>query len=483
MKAKDIDQFKQGGRYMPGGRIQYDTPDLTSALELASTFYKNGTYKYFRGQADARWEVTSTFSRLDEAGRKRAVNEFSKFYGFAKSSPELLPYLQTDDALIATAQHHGLAATTFIDFSTSPEVAGWFASDGAEIGTMGAIFMVDEAAEDTFRHFSKPGQLIRFLTLDVPNLWRLQAQQGLFLETQVDIVQIWPLDRIVFPHGASPSPIERRHIYPDRKSALELAIDQYQLQRTRKETFDTFMQGIDTSKIAFIEVSDDDDDVPEFSPQVPSDWSSGPDERWQDIDPDSPPPPMTVEQLSASSHALRDLITERRRCTDLLRLSDPGSETLQLHLDHLWAGCRPHPYRADQLARAIAGLVSTHKVLKGRSLSSGQDLRAAAAELYETPVEIAMSAAGENATRAFVDARRLWSALKPEARERLGLESEPSPTRLQAQLQRDFRRPWRNFDEQQLIDLFADQIIPWQLVSGRNPVAFSAFHMLTIGRP
>ena len=482
VNAERIGEIEGPGRYMPGGYIEYEAPDLASAVKLASEFSNHKRYRYFRGQRDTTWAVTSSFARLDLVGRKQTMDEFAAFHAFAKHSPELLPYLQDDDALIATAQHYGLAGTTFIDFSYSPEVAGWFASDGAVGGQRGAIFLVDDRAEEMFTHFDKPGRAIRFLTLDVPNLWRLQAQQGLFLETHVDIAQIWPLDRIVFPHGPSASPIEQRHIYPDRKSALEQAIDQYQLQRSRKETFETFMQGIDRTKMAFIEMVDDDAPVDDQGPVMPEAWSTGPNERWEEIDPDSPAPRLSIEQLSGPD--LETLVANRRHCTDLVKVADTGAEALQVLLDRLWSGCRPFPYSIDQLVRAVRGLVATRQALTDRDLGSGQDLREAAAELFEVPIEIAMQASGENATRAFIDASRLWSALKPEAKQRLKLEHFPaSPSAFQERLQQDFRRPWVNFDETKLVELFVDQVIPWQLASGRNPVAFSAFHIITLGRP
>lgn len=81
--------------------------------------------------------------------------------------------------MLATAQHHGLAATTFIDFSYEPEIAGWFASQGRVDGKQGTIFMVDRCAEEILAAFGASDGLFRFLEPDVPNLWRLQAQRGL----------------------------------------------------------------------------------------------------------------------------------------------------------------------------------------------------------------------------------------------------------------------------------------------------------------
>ena len=472
--------LKEGGRYTPGGHIEYDAPDVEAAIRMASNFQSQGVYKFFRGQADSSWKVTSSFARLNEEERLKAIDEFSRFQAFARRSPELVPYLQDDDALIATAQHHQLAATTFLDFSTSTEVAGWFASNDREEATHGAIFMVDDDAEATFNAFNGPNHIVRFLFPEVANHWRMQAQRGLFLETQVNIDHVWPLDRIVFPHRDGVSSIERRHIYPDRKSALEQAIDQYRLLRQRKEDFDAFMSGIDTSKLVFIEIGADKDRELDVAPSIPPAWANGPMENWEDVDPDSAGPAISIERLRLGAEDLVALATQRRQCTDLLTLTDPGDDRLQGLIDRLWSGCRPHPYTEHQLARAVSALISTYYVLKDRDISSGRALSEAAAEIYAEPIEIAMSTSGDNSTRAFVDATRLEESLKPEMRspDQPGLSSD----RMNTVLQERWQIPWSTFDETSLVELFVDQIIPWQLVSGRNPVSFSAFLVRNLGQ-
>lgn len=85
------------GHPMPGGYIQYDAPDLMTAVALASDFKARGHYKYFRGQRDASWQVVSSFVRADEADRAKAVADFGAFYSFARGAPQIVPYLQNDD--------------------------------------------------------------------------------------------------------------------------------------------------------------------------------------------------------------------------------------------------------------------------------------------------------------------------------------------------------------------------------------------------
>lgn len=469
------------GRHVPGGSVRYDAPDLASAVALAEEFKATGYYKFFRGQRDARWQIVSSFVRLTPEQREQAIADFAEFFAFARDAPDLLPYLQDDDALIATAQHHGLAATNFIDFTHSPEVAGWFASDGAVIGDEGAIFLVDDEAE---KGFAIAGGKLRFVAPDVPNLWRLEAQQGFFLEAPGPFDHIWPLDRIIFPHSDASSPIPREQIYPVKKSALEQAIDQYELRRRQRRTFQEFMASADHSRMHFIQIEDDTLTGEGDLLIPPAEWATGPHERWIDMDLESKGAPITIELMRTVSEQLVRLIGERRHCAELLEITGAIPSTLQTKIDRLWRGCRPHPYSSDQIARCIVSLVAMVEVLEDFRISEGLQQQAAADMLYSPAIEIEMSTAGENAARAFVNVDRLWSALKQEIRSLLGPEGRPlTDGWISTLFADDWKRPGRNFDGPMLLDLFVDQVIPWQIATNRDPIAFSAFHIRTLGKP
>ena len=62
---------------------------------------------------------------------------------------------------------------------------------------------------------------------DVNNLWRLQAQRGVFLFCNFNYDMDFPLDKIIFPYTGYPSYPTRKIVYPSDKSALELLLDQY----------------------------------------------------------------------------------------------------------------------------------------------------------------------------------------------------------------------------------------------------------------
>lgn len=113
--------------------------DINSLLGKLSELKKRGFY--FRGQANASWKLYSS------AQRKWVENmpseKFSSFTGFvkqhiafqlkhAKSSYDQNCKQQNDISVLSVMQHFG-APTPFIDFTSSPDVAIFFATKPAQI--------------------------------------------------------------------------------------------------------------------------------------------------------------------------------------------------------------------------------------------------------------------------------------------------------------------------------------------------------------
>ena len=62
----------------------------------------------------------------------------------------------------------------------------------------------------------------------IESLWRLQAQQGCFLQLMPnDFEAFYPMDKIVFTHDGEPGNIPETAIYPKEKSDLEIILDNY----------------------------------------------------------------------------------------------------------------------------------------------------------------------------------------------------------------------------------------------------------------
>ena len=135
----------------------------------------------------------------------------------------------------AVAQHYGMK-TPLLDFTHSPDVAGFFATDGGQNGDTGTIIcinrqrFVESWADINNRYIASTGSsLVSIVEIDVKNLWRLQAQSGLFLRYHVDSTMLEMFSfmlHIYFPQKAGTIILESARIYPKEKTHLEVMLDQ-----------------------------------------------------------------------------------------------------------------------------------------------------------------------------------------------------------------------------------------------------------------
>lgn len=484
------------GKLMPEYFKQFDVDSLGEALDLAQRLKARGRYRYFRGQRDARWFVESTFGRLaDEESRGRARKDFASFYAWVKSSPDVFPYLADDDQIIATAQHHQIAATNFIDFTTEPKVAAWFAAKGGVLGESGCILLVDPASLTPIFHAinETSSTNLRFLELDVSNLWRLQAQHGLFLEAQMRLDPLYPFDRIVFPQTGEALPVEEHLIYPDRQSELEQQIVVYQTLEARRKGLRRLLEPV-AGKPAPLHIEINmqaltADQLGLQDAQFDQIWAAGPDERWLTVleASNSPVPLMDVESVATGGESLICLVTARRRATDLLLLRQDEvsrSGSLQNALDIFWAGCRPFPYSPDQLATGLSEVVRLRRGIGNYLLDEELGIGPVALRLIEDPVEIMMATNGGAYSRAYVGASDLWDALTPDGRSRLEIAARPADGEaLMDALSQAWGAVRPLFEPKALIELFANRIVPWQVATQRGLVIFSPMHLTLLGRP
>lgn len=100
---------------------------LAAALEAALELKANGHHDWFRGQNHDYRPVLPTLHRLDPDDQERALQKLARFETWVNETPGLEAIRADADAVLAVAQHHGLP-TPFVDFSTDPRVAAFFAA-------------------------------------------------------------------------------------------------------------------------------------------------------------------------------------------------------------------------------------------------------------------------------------------------------------------------------------------------------------------
>lgn len=214
----------------------YKAKSMKEALELANRFKEEGKFDLFRGQA-RDWEVVSSASRIND--NSLVMEEMQKFYQFCATNELLKPYIDSEkfDEFIAIAQHYGLK-TNFVDFTSSPEIAMYFATHdkSCEVGQESVIVCLnrnefeEEVRNGYTQHLiSKQNLPIpSIIEVDLTNLWRLEAQKGCFMEQPfIGFDKLYGFDKIYFPYSEPFDSIQKFDIYPERKSPIELELDKF----------------------------------------------------------------------------------------------------------------------------------------------------------------------------------------------------------------------------------------------------------------
>ncbi len=458
--------------------------DLDDAVNIANELKTEGKYNLFRGQRDADWKVHSSISRFGKSDIEIHLKRIDKFAHWIKSSRQILPYIDDDDQIVAIAQHHGLA-TWFIDFTTEPEVAGYFAKAKGTDATHGAIYLVNEEDFNSIAGMlGKDGHpLARFLRIEVQHLWRLEAQKGLFLESRMPLERVYPLDRIVFPHNDFEKTIDDSDIYPSLKSHLERQIDEFLLSEKMERGLSELLKtpGIITLNL----------DEPEFTLTgeiaLLREWDA--DSRWGTVQKDRWEARLDERSLAVPTIDLRNLalnlpsIIESRRNFGQLALFGPKTEgaDFQQQTELLWNGMRLLPYSSEQISSALLSLFKIHSSLRGVNLILWDNVIEATCHLISDPIEVEFGLVNGRSTRAVVPTDRLLNCVKKE------ITLDPKQTKNKARLERllinNYSVPRKIFEFNSMVTLFSGYVIPWQIALERPFIAFSPLYINALGLP
>jgi FRG domain-containing protein len=213
---------------------RYDAASVQEAVAIAERLRAEGRHDFFRGQIQP-WTLRSSLQRQDGAAQLSAIQWLNRFRVWVSNTEGLWPIAADQDQAIAVAQHYGLP-TDFIDVTPDPRVAAFFALDGRDPALTAPCCIVCLSSRDLARVWATRYANYRrpeIITMTVPNLWRLEAQQGAFLFCPYpDFEALYPVDRICFPPSAPDETLAADQIYPARKSALEILLDQFFQKRS-----------------------------------------------------------------------------------------------------------------------------------------------------------------------------------------------------------------------------------------------------------
>ena len=345
--------------------------DYEDVLKICRELSLSGQADLFRGQTVDWPRLIPSLFRLSGDKREAADAEIKRFAEWAHGVPQMHPYHSNDDAVTAIAQHYGIA-TSFLDLTSDPQTALTFAKSAP--ATFNGDAVIYCFLENDLRNLDG----VNLVRISVENLWRLEAQHGLFLnyltEGAVEVVKSRAV-KILLPR-IELTEADTSRLYPARKSALETVLDQWFYKRDIEGAMDLITPHMKYQFAVRRQTYPglfDWRKVPELEPQ----WVGG-DPRWV-----LPPVesvqitglPLHVKVRLPVSDPLRDAkylreiflpvifeaLATRRLLNWDLELAGVGkrySKSITQIANWVWDGMRILPYQIDELATAMANTLT-----------------------------------------------------------------------------------------------------------------------------
>jgi hypothetical protein len=492
--------------------------NVKDAVVIAEDMKLRGTHEWFRGQT-RNWTLLSTLSRRHDTFEQE-YKRIMAFSGWVNSTQGLEALWHKDDPQIAVAQHYGLA-THFIDFTTEPSVAGYFASEDipdmqpkaldlsfeekrffssqppeANIGCI--LCLNREKLMQTWNSIRAAGLAPsddnpEFLELDVPDLWRLEAQHGVFFYCPFGRFEeaLYDLDRIVFPHAGQVSWPPKEMIYPNRKSHLELLLDQYfLLERLAKQKEMTRLSGLYDlipNKFVLDEPSAHEDSKYLASGPIPPhpSWRAAPLQSYTRPQPESffvahseLSCPVQLQRSNAAELAnsvasqvqsfIKSNKDVRRHLVNwTVDLTEASFlPAFQKTATAIWDGLRAMPCADEDIAAAIgccAGLLATAGTLGPEESSSPG--RASCSRFFGSEViEVEFGPSNSSFSRGYVSRDSLLSALRDDLASFLNASGRDRYFQSPEYLLMEIGKPERLFPFDRFVHLLLHQVVPTQAV-------------------
>ena len=499
---------------------KFEVKDVQDAVDLAFKFKKEGTYNWFRGQA-REWRPFTSLARAQDRGGEPAVIEVRRrvqlFWEWVLGTPQLrhLSAPEHQNKLGAILQHYGVP-THYLDFTTDPGVAGFFAADAPNVSEpgMSCIYCLDttdladfwetmqEALEDRRK------RRLEIVNVELTNLWRLEAQAGAFLFVNYNWDIDYPMDRIVFPPSGYPAAPTRDRIYPHHKSELEQLLDHF-FDLDRRDSTELLLRGWfeearakGRTNILWATAEDYPHGVyaeafrDGRAPSVVRSWDAEDVNQWQ-----APlnasfgttvgtarrvtiPEGATPDQLRAAvdfgvRQSIRSTPNLREFAIEwVLTGSDAALESL---LVRVWNGMRLLPYEDTEISQAMgmAALLlklgaSSFDTSKRESLLEGQ---------FGPGQEVEFAMADGGGARAWVPTAVLKAALRADLNDLLLDKYVSTVSEEFARLFQVIHNPKRLFEFSPFRALFVTFCIPLQVVDRRDLIIFNLIQLETFGNP
>jgi len=491
--------------------------DVEEAVELAARLRDEREYDWFRGQVE-NYPLRSSYTRLSHTEQQAVLDRLGVFEHWISSTQGLEPLAQNVDARIAVAQHYGIPST-FIDFTTDPCVAGFFASDRPPENPSAyscILCLNTEDLSDFWKSMVPQHPPPEFLRIDVSNLWRLEAQSGVFLFCPyANFEQIYNVDRILFPYTQAASRPTRDEIYPTRKSHLEVLLDQYfMIEKLRAG--DRYIQqqiargnwSVHMLHLKRKQRWDPELVVLDGPPKLDS-WHSSTLRPWLSPEPERYSHVRSEDRFSivvpasfddaASREGFRNEIegrlanlASRRASLISWSIEMPAAATsrvsassLSNRIARLWDGVRVLPYTITDISASVANcIILAVSATSEKATSSGDPWGHAASVCFGDSIEVEFGPDDSSYARAYVGKKSLLQAVRRDIREFLNPEHAEALLGDMTGLLQAVQAPDRLFDFNRLSTVFVREIVPIQVLTrSKLAIFYSPARLDAFGLP
>jgi hypothetical protein len=488
---------------------RFEVDSIEEAVALAERFRQEGRYDLFRGQRE-NWPVVPTLARLGEEGQKEAQERLKFFFAWLQEQPELTELADRQDPCIvdqkyAVAQHYGIP-TSFCDFTTEPAVAGFFASSKDADGKGTSVIVCCDSADllsVSQSIFPSGYPQPEVLRITVPNLWRLEAQAGVFLFLPYsNFEEHYDFDRILFPAGSFRG-VDSEDIYPTRRSQLELHLDQFFRKEKEAAHHDSLMAHASEMIVSA---------MPGAARMMEStliDGDPGAHSSWVNVAPEWAAyrvEPWThsggavrleiSDSLGAPAAEIRDEVRERildfcrahgeaRRVAVTLSARGEQFKRFVERLQMVWDGVRLYPYSDEEVADAVANTAFLGKSIMEVPEPAGwsRPNEHVAKALWEKPLQVEFGRPGAAAATGYVNEPALRSCARPDLLDLLKPEYR-NLAEDAGNIVNMVPVPSRAFVFESFATVFVTQVVPSQVILFRSRAHyFSPTQLGTFGLP
>ncbi len=477
----------------------YEAKNVEEAVELAVKFKRDGRYDWFRGQT-REWLLRPSIARIDgdDVHLSKAQRRLAIFRHWIRRTPGLEQLGDNEDVVLAIAQHYGIQ-TPLLDFTTDPGVAGFFAATDVthDKSQRGCIYCLNTSDLKSFwtqmRRSSKAFRDvpdIDFITVAVPNLWRLEAQHGVFLYGPSNWDDFYVVDSIVFPQSGLPSYPSKDDVCPKRKSQLELLLDSFFMA----DAFSGWHERVRTvfPEAKFFHAKAPPNRVePEFfvggTLRAMPCWRTKALLAWQAITKEPLRETLLGEiglriDLRMEPDVLRKCVafgvlraleidpTLRKKAVRWVLLPQKRlQEKLSRSLDWLWNGMRTLPYSNEDIAEAAGLCFALHRL--GFSEADRESAEQIASELLGKSVRVEFGAWEGSFGRGFASMADLRDAVRDDIEKRMNARHRKHAQNIQPLLQM-CSSPRRLFKFDRFVHVFGRQVIPTQVLRPEGEASF-----------